>query len=104
MDIDKVNYQEMGAIAQVIKHQMRTGLCWTERSSAEQESLDQIATLIARMVSGDDDAHWNGIIAYASAATTPAEPPMGSIERVDIDGDIRRLAREVPQRNGGATS
>jgi len=101
MAIDKVNYQGMVAIAQAIKYQIRTGSSWEALSSAEQESLDQIATLIARMVSSED-AHWDGIIAYAHAAT-PADPPIGSIERVDIDGDIRRLAREIPQRNGEAT-
>jgi hypothetical protein len=90
----------MGAIAQAIKYQMRTGSCWEVCTSAEQESLDQIATLIARTVSGED-AHWEAIIAYASTAK-PADSPIGSIERVDIERDIRRLAREVPQRNGEA--
>src|SRR4029077_1343969 len=64
MDINKVNYQGMVAIAQAIKYQIRTGSTWEALSSAEQESLDQIATLIARIVSSED-AHWDGIIAYA---------------------------------------
>ena len=90
---DKVNYSEAGSIAQAIKYQIRAGSCWDDRSAAEKESLDQIATAISRMVVGDG-VHWDGIIAYAHAAKDPAT--------IDVERDIRRLAREIPQKNGEA--
>jgi hypothetical protein len=88
MASDKVNYPEAGSIAQAIKYQIRTGSFWDTRSSAEKESLDQIATAIGRMVVGDG-AHWDSIINYAHAAKS-AEPEA-------IEGSIKRLVGEMPR-------
>ena len=62
-----MNYVEVGAIAQAIKFQIRTGGFWDELGGAAKESLDQIATAIARMVAGDG-THWDAIIAYVRSS------------------------------------
>jgi hypothetical protein len=73
-----------------------------------REALDQICTRIGRIVTGNQNhpKHWADIAGFALAklevvkqltdAAKSYEPPIG----VDIERDIRRLAREVPQRNG----
>jgi hypothetical protein len=79
MGSDNMNYPESGSIAQAIKHQIRAGSCWDDRSPAEKESLDQIATAIARMVVGDG-VHWDAIINYAQVAKpSTADLPMTSV-------------------------
>ena len=89
-----MNYPEASTIAQAIKHQIRTGGCWDNLSGAAKESLDQIATAIARTVAGDG-VHWDGIIGYASAARpTTDDPPT-----IDIERGMRALVREIPTRN-----
>ena len=67
MASDKVNYPEASAIAQAIKHQIRTGGFWEAMPGYAKESLDQIATAMARTVAGDG-VHWDGIVGYAHAA------------------------------------
>jgi hypothetical protein len=85
---------EIGAIAQAIKHQIRSGKFWNDLTPTSKESLDQIASLIAHTVSSEG-THWDGIIGFAQAALpAPSAEPTINIER-----DIRRLAREIPQRN-----
>jgi hypothetical protein len=94
MASDKVNYPEAGSIAQAIKHQIRAGSFWDERLSAEKESLDQIATAIARMVVGDG-VHWDAIINYAHAAKPGTDVVEPTLER-DILGLVRTLPRNNP--------
>jgi hypothetical protein len=88
-------FPEVGSIAQALKYQIRSGTYWDELSPAAKESLDQIATSIARTVSGDG-AHWDGIVGYAQAARpTIAEPaPTRGLER-----EIHKLVREIPHRD-----
>jgi hypothetical protein len=92
---DKVNYPEAGSIAQAMKYQIRTGSVWDTLTPAEKESLDQIATAIARMVVGDG-AHWDAIIGYAHAAKPASEPaPRARLSGVEA---IERSIREIPHR------
>ena len=109
MASDKVNYPEVGGIAQAIKFQIRTGGFWDELGGAAKESLDQIATTMARTVCGDG-MHWDGIIGFAQAAkpssTEPAQykvpiavyPPTAA-QRAGMEA-IERSMREIPQREG----
>jgi len=111
---DKMNHQNVGAIAQAMKYQARTGDAWDNLSGAAKESIDQILSSIARTVSSGQGVHWEGIMAYADAAkgvadplktdrsfdypyTTPpiAKPP----PTAEIEHGIRNLVRELP-RNG----
>ena len=48
-----MNYRESGVIAQAIKAALRGGELQDGMSGLSKESLDQIATAIARMVAGD---------------------------------------------------
>ena len=103
MASDKVNYVEVGAIAQAIKFQIRTGEFWEGMGGSAKESLDQIATAIARMVAGDG-VHWDAISAYAHVAKpgtddpnerVRAEPPAQPNEPPDELSDaMRRLAAQ----------
>ena len=96
MASDQVNYSEAGAIAQAMKYHIRAGSVWNTLTPAEKESLDHIATAIARTVVGDG-AHWDGIIAYAHAAKSVSATPRNTIER-----DVERLVLEkIPRRNDG---
>jgi hypothetical protein len=97
MATNKVNYPAIGGIAQAMKYQIRTGSSWDELSPAAKESLDQITTLIARMVSGES-LHWDEIINYAQAARPPGtdDPPV-----VDIERGMRTLVEKVA-RTGNA--
>jgi hypothetical protein len=116
MASDNMNYPESGSIAQAMKHQIRSGSFWDSRTPAEKESIDQIATAIARMVVGDG-AHWDSIINYAQAATL-IEPPglkkdrsfdypyttpvvAQRANRVGLEA-IERSIREIPTRDGNA--
>jgi hypothetical protein len=99
MASDKVNFPEVGAIAQAMKHQIRSGNHWEDLPPASKEALDQIATLIARIVSSDG-LHWDGIIGFAQAAQATM-PPVKPTPTIDIERNIRSLvAREIPNRNG----
>jgi hypothetical protein len=86
MENDKMNF---AGIAQAMKFQIRSGLSWDDLSPAGKEALDQIATSIARTVSGDG-VHWDGIIGFAQAAKPGA---------ADVEIGIERLVRQIP-RNG----
>jgi hypothetical protein len=100
MATDKMNF---ASIAQALKHQIRSGAHWNELTPASKEALDQIATSIARTVSGDG-LHWDGIIGFAQAARLGTDdpnavpPPRATIE---LEHGIRNLVRELP-RNGNA--
>ena len=111
MASDKVNFADAAAIAQALKHQIRSGKFWDDLTPAEKESLDQIATAIARTVAGDG-VHWEAIIGFAHAskpgpdAPTISEPdiagtfpyPARSAERVGLAA-IERSFRDIPERN-----
>jgi hypothetical protein len=95
---DKVNHQNVGAIAQAMKYQVRTGMGWDELSPAAKESVDQILSSIARTVSSGQGSHWDGIMAYADAAK-PVPPTQAT--QVDIERGMRDLVRDaIPARNG----
>ena len=100
MASDKVNYVEVGAIAQAIKFQIRTGGFWDELSGAAKESIDQIATAMARTVCGDG-VHWDGIIGFAQAAKPGTADVAKDPMRSQVEGmrAIERVVREIPARN-----
>ena len=121
MASDKVNYPEVGGIAQAIKYQIRTGGFWDGLTGSSKELLDQIATAIARMVAGDG-THWDAIIGYAHAAKPgtekaepepshndgghhygqgPAAPPAREKGQDELSDAVQRLARDRVQRNQG---
>ncbi len=111
MASDKVNYAEVGAIAQAMKYQIRTGGFWDELPGSAKESLDQIATAIARIVAGDGE-HWDAIIGYAHAAKPTIDDPgrqaiedwkVGKPEKMEeLERGMRGLVRELPSRNDHA--
>jgi hypothetical protein len=79
-------------IAQAIKYQIRSGSGWDELSGASKEALDQMASCIARTVSGDG-LHWDTIIELAQAVR-PTAIARGS-RSVDL-ADMERRTREIP--------
>ncbi len=97
MASDKVNYPEASAIAQAIKYQIRIGGFWESLPGYAKESLDQIATAMARTVAGDG-VHWDGISALAQAAkpTTNATAPRAAAAGVEA---IERSLRDIPNRD-----
>lgn len=95
--MEKVNFAEISSLAQMLKYQIRTGERWDDLMPAAKESLDQIATSIARIVSGEAPQNWDNIINFAQAA----RPTTDTAPTVDIERDIRRAVREIP-RNGDA--
>ena len=111
MASDKVNFADAASVAQALKFQIRSGIHWDDLRPAEKESLDQIATSIARTVS-NDGVHWDAIIGFAHAAKpgtdapTINEPdiagtfpyPARSAERVGLAA-IERSFRDIPSRN-----
>ena len=98
MAITQINH--VGAIAQAMKHQVRTGPGWDDLSPAAKESIDQILSSIARTVTSGQGAHWDGIMAYADAAKPSTDdpepaPPAQPNEPPDELGDaMRRLAAQ----------
>ena len=94
---DKVNYPEASAIAQAIKREIRIGGFWEAMPSYAKESLDQIATAMARTVAGDG-VHWDGIIGFAQAAKPPDDKPRAAAAGVEA---IERSLREIPNRDHG---
>ena len=98
MASDKVNYSDSATIAQALKFQIRSGKSWDDLTFAAKESLDQIATAIARTVSGDG-GHWDAIIGFAQACRPGTAEPTPT---VDIERGIRHLVRDIPSRNDHA--
>lgn len=90
--VNSVQFSHVGTIAQALKHQIRSGMGWEDLSPASKESLDQIATLIARIVSGEHQ-HWDAIISYAQAVR-PGEAPTADLER-----NIRNIVRDIPRND-----
>ena len=81
-------YSEMAELAQRLKRLMQDGATWGRLSYAEQESLDVIATKIARIVTGDprQEDSWHDIGGYARLAEVDvreASPrvPVGAADR-----------------------
>ena len=93
---DQMNFADAAAIAQALKHQIRSGKNWDELTFVAKEALDQIATSIARTVSGDG-AHWDDIVGFAQAARPAIVEPV----RSQVEGlrAIERSFREIPARN-----
>ena len=107
MASDKVNYREVGVIAQAIKASIRGGEFWEGMGGSAKESLDQIATAIARMVAGDG-THWDAIIGYAHVAKPGTddlnervrlEPPTRE-KGQELEDAMQRLARDRVSRGG----
>ena len=48
MASDKVNFGDVGAIAQAMKYQARSGEGWNDLPPAAKEAIDQILSSIAR--------------------------------------------------------
>lgn len=92
---DKTLFADIGTTAQALKHQIRSGRQWDDLSPAAKESLDQIATAIARIVSGESD--WELIINFARAAKPEAPAPL------EIEREMRRLVREIPKASPDAS-
>ena len=101
MATDKVNYREVGVIAQAIKYQIRTGEFWEGMGGSAKESLDQIATAIARMVAGSE-THWDAIIGFAHAAKPGTDEPEPAREKgqTELEDAMQRLARDRVSRGG----
>jgi hypothetical protein len=111
MASDKVNYRGVGAIAQAMKHQIRTGDGWNDLSPAAKEALDQILSSIARTVSSGQGVHWDGIMAYADSAKPSTDD--GPADRLfdypntqlparptdELAESVRRLARDRVNRD-----
>lgn len=61
------DYSSTSAIAQMLKADMSHQSSWSSLPENQRESLEMIATKIARILSGDADLrdHWDGIAGYA---------------------------------------
>jgi hypothetical protein len=81
-------------IAQALKYQIRSGSGWDELSGASKEALDQMATCIARTVSGDGQ-HWDTIIELAQAVRPTAIARGSHRPALDL-ADMERKTREIP--------
>lgn len=64
------DYSQNASTAQSLKSALRNAIGWQDLSPRQRESLDLIATKMARIVSGNPDEpdHWNDIAGYAELA------------------------------------
>ena len=110
MASDKVKFSDVGAIAQAIKFQVRAGITWDELPPAAKEALDQIASVIARIVSGDN-RHWDSIVTFAQAgkpdlpfqvaqSLTARQPGHLFDPAPELERNIQRMVKDIPNRNG----
>ena len=62
------NYEDTANIAQSIKYTMRNSVNWGNLEADQRETLDLIATKVARILSGDynEPDHMRDIVGYAS--------------------------------------
>ena len=60
-------YEDMAAMSQALKMVMRRGKNWEALTPEAKESLEHLATKVARILSGDanEPDHWNDIAGYA---------------------------------------
>ena len=105
MASDKIDFRSVGQIAQAMKDQVRDGDGWQHLSSVARESIDQILSSIARMVTSGQSVHWDGIMAYADSAkpatAAEVEPPPREKGQDELIDAMQRLAKDRVQRNTG---
>lgn len=96
-----MNYREVGVIAQAIKASIRDGASWEELGGLAKESLDQIATAMARMVAGDGE-HWDAISAYAHVAKPGTGGELTAVSELErsIRHEVITKLRGEPQSEG----
>jgi hypothetical protein len=60
-------FEDMAQLAQALKFAMRRGRNWEPLDASNKEALEQIASRLARILSGDPNAamHWDHIAATA---------------------------------------
>ena len=70
------DYGRNAGLAQSIKHAMRASQNWPHLSPEKRESLDLIATKIARILEGDPSHkdHWDDIAGYAKLIAERSSP------------------------------
>ena len=70
------DYGNMAYVAQKIKDVLRDGGAWLRVNPAQRESLDLMATKMARIVCGDPNLpdHWHDIGGYAKLAEDRCPP------------------------------
>lgn len=69
--------QDVGRVAQDMKHGFRCSRNWQRLKLSHKEALDMIAHKIARILSGadpHDPEHWEDVAGYALAAMRERQP------------------------------
>jgi hypothetical protein len=81
-------FEEVAQLAQAIKFAMRRGKNWEPMAVESKEALEQIASRVAMILTGDpnEPKHWNRIAMYARIRDK-------ALEQTSLEGGVTRLAR-----------
>ena len=91
-------FEDTATIAQTLKAVMRRGRNWEGLPNTSKEALENVVTLVARILNGDttEPKHWNGAAGYlrlrANALTPAYRRPVASD---DVESGITTIARRL---------
>jgi hypothetical protein len=81
-------FEDVAQLAQGIKFALRRGRNWEPMSPESKEALEQIASRLAMILTGDPNEakHWNRIAMYARIRDK-------ALEQTSLESGVTRLAR-----------
>jgi hypothetical protein len=83
-------FTDTATIAQTFKSLMRRGRNWEGLGHESKEALEQVATLIARILNGDasDPKHWNGAAGYLRLRSNSLT------QHISVEDGMAKIARK----------
>ena len=86
------SFEDTATIAQTLKAVMRRGRNWEGLPNTSKEALENVVTLVARILNGDttEPKHWNGAAGYLRLRANGLTP-LHNVE--DLESGISKIAK-----------
>lgn len=90
-------FEEVSERAQALKFILRQGRNWNKMSIPNKEALENAATRIAMIISGDmdDPKHWNHLASYARMRGQALEPNPREIGLNSVEMALRKMTPQM---------
>ena len=90
-------FEDTATIAQTLKAVMRRGRNWEGLPNTSKEALENVVTLVARILNGDttEPKHWNGAAGYLRLRANAMTPNVEDLHRRldDVESGITTIAK-----------